>query len=95
MVKYRDDQQVPQLYQFLAEVPLEELTYTLNKRFVYRFYFEFICDVGGVEETLTTTLVLGDRSNKLKGLVKFIKEMMYRFDMRYIERKKTNAWYSN
>ncbi|MGG1586271.1 CDP-glycerol glycerophosphotransferase family protein, partial [Bacillus pumilus] len=74
VVKYRDDQQVPQLYQFLAEVPLEELTYSLNKRFVYRFYFEFICDVGGVEETLTTTsLVLGDRSNKLKGLVQIHK----------------------
>ncbi|MEK5135816.1 CDP-glycerol glycerophosphotransferase family protein [Bacillus sp. FSL W8-0645] len=74
VVKYRDDQQVPQLYQFLAEVPLEELTYSLNNRLVYRFYFEFICDVGGVEETLTTTsLVLGDRSNKLKGLVQIHK----------------------
>ncbi|MGN7362520.1 CDP-glycerol glycerophosphotransferase family protein [Bacillus safensis] len=74
VIEYRDDQHVPQLYQFLAEVPLEELTYSLNKRFVYRFYLEFICDVNGAEETLTTTsLVLGDRSNKLKGLVQIHK----------------------
>lgn len=74
VIQYRDDHQTPQLYQFSAEVPLEELTYSLNKRFVYRFYFEFICDVNGVEETLTTTsLVLGDRSNKLKGLIQIHK----------------------
>lgn len=74
VIEYRDDQHVPQLYQFSAEIPLEELTYSLNKRFVYRFYLEFICGVNGAEETLTTTsLVLGDRSNKLKGLVQIHK----------------------
>ncbi|MFJ5964388.1 CDP-glycerol glycerophosphotransferase family protein [Bacillus sp. NPDC093026] len=74
VVQYRDDGQVPQLYQFFAEVPLEELTYSLHERFIYRFYLEFHCEVNGVEETLTTSsLVLGDRSNKLKGLVQIHK----------------------
>ncbi|MFP3419270.1 CDP-glycerol glycerophosphotransferase family protein [Bacillus sp. SIMBA_154] len=72
---YRTDGEMPEIYPFKVEVPLGALTYSTDKRYIYRMYFEFICEVNGVEETLTTpSLVLGDRSNQLKGLVQIQKK---------------------
>ncbi|MBY0184879.1 CDP-glycerol glycerophosphotransferase family protein [Bacillus altitudinis] len=65
----------PELYLYESKFSLDELEFSLKERFVYRFYFEFICETNGIEETLTTpALRLGDRSNKLKGLVQIHKK---------------------
>lgn len=72
---YRTDGEMPEVYPFNVEVPLGVLTYSTDERYIYRMYFEFICEVNGTEETLTTpSLVLGDRSNQLKGLVQIQKK---------------------
>ncbi|CUB16623.1 CDP-glycerol:poly(glycerophosphate) glycerophosphotransferase [Bacillus safensis] len=72
---YRTDGKMPEIYPFKVEVPLGILTYSTDKRYNYRMYFEFICEVNGAEETLTTpSLVLGDRSKQLKGLVRIQKK---------------------
>ncbi|MBQ4814622.1 CDP-glycerol glycerophosphotransferase family protein [Bacillus pumilus] len=72
---YRTDGENPEIYPFKVEVPLGVLTYSTDKRYNYRMYFEFICEVNGTEETLTTpSLVFGDRSKHLKGLVQIQKK---------------------
>ncbi|MCM3026698.1 CDP-glycerol glycerophosphotransferase family protein [Bacillus safensis] len=72
---YRTDGEMPEIFPFNVEVPLDELTYSTDKRYNYRMYFEFICEVNGTEEILTTpSLVFGDRSKQLKGLVQIQKK---------------------
>ncbi|WP_111290710.1 CDP-glycerol glycerophosphotransferase family protein [Bacillus safensis] len=74
-IEKQKHQSYPELYLFESKFSLDELEFSLKERFVYRFYFEFICETNGVEETLTTiALRLGDRSNKLKGLVQIHKQ---------------------
>ncbi|OLP66693.1 CDP-glycerol:poly(glycerophosphate) glycerophosphotransferase [Bacillus pumilus] len=87
--RYRTDGGKPEIYPFEVEVPLGALTYSTDKRYIYRMYFEFICDVNGVEETLTTpSLVLGDRSNPLKGLIQIQKKNDIPFRYEVYRKKK-------
>lgn len=71
----RTDGFVPELYEFEVKVPLEEIPFSNEKRYVYRLFMEYICtdkDRTDIQFN-STALVLGDRKNKLKGLVSVIK----------------------
>ncbi|MGQ5205597.1 teichoic acid poly(glycerol phosphate) polymerase [Bacillus subtilis] len=71
----RADGFVPELYDFEVKVPLKEIPFSNEKRYVYRLFVEYICndDEGTDIQFNSTALVLGDRKNKLKGLVSIIK----------------------
>ncbi|MCY9072755.1 CDP-glycerol glycerophosphotransferase family protein, partial [Bacillus inaquosorum] len=71
----RVDGFVPELYDFEVKVPLKEIPYSNEKRYAYRLFMEYVCtDKDGTEfQFNSTALVLGDRKNKLKGLVSVIK----------------------
>ncbi|MFS0654167.1 CDP-glycerol glycerophosphotransferase family protein [Bacillus sp. 179-C3.3 HS] len=90
--RVRTDGVKPEVYPFKVEVPLDSLTYSTDKRYIYRMYVEFICEVNGVEETLTTpSLVLGDRSKQLKGLVQIQQknEIPFRYEVYRNKKRQT------
>ncbi|MDG3072629.1 CDP-glycerol glycerophosphotransferase family protein [Bacillus halotolerans] len=71
----REDGFMPQLYHFEVKVPLKEIPFSIEKRFVYRLFMEYVCTDEEKTENVfnSTALVLGDRKNKLKGLVTVVK----------------------
>ncbi|MCR4371984.1 CDP-glycerol glycerophosphotransferase family protein [Bacillus amyloliquefaciens] len=70
----REDAFTPEIFDFQIKIPLKDIPYSLEKRFVYRMFMEFHCENDEAEPIVlsSTPLVLGDRKNKLKGLISVV-----------------------
>ncbi|PRR91318.1 CDP-glycerol glycerophosphotransferase family protein [Bacillus atrophaeus] len=73
--RMREDGFIPQVFHFQVNIPLKDIPFSSDKRFVYRLFLEFVCaDENNTDIVFNSTaLVLGDRKNKLKGLVSVVK----------------------
>ncbi|MGP3780657.1 hypothetical protein ACTWKC_07325 [Bacillus sp. 4A_MP3] len=87
----REDAFTPEIFDFQIKIPLKDIPYSLEKRFVYRMFMEFHCENDEAEPIVlsSTPLVLGDRKNKLKGLISVVNKDSERSGMRYIKRRKS------